>query len=157
VSVNASPAVPARTWVIATASGEAMTGYLPGWAEEDPSQAGVPAERLPAVLADITHYADMGGLIVPVVRAQDPAHDAPVMAVSIECKPFPEDGDPLTPVVNVQVTDDYWIKNLDPAGVADLGQRLRTLAERLITTVAPTLAAARTDWTRRHPAPDLHH
>ena len=155
MSVTVPPAAPARTWTITTAGGEAMTGHLPGWAEEDPSRAEVPAARLPAVLADITHHADMGGLIMPVSRAQDPAQDAPVLAVSIECKPFPEDGDPLTPVVNVQVTGDFWIKDLDPAAVTDLGQRLQTLADRLVTTVAPALTAARTDWARRHRAPGI--
>jgi hypothetical protein len=158
VSVTASPAASTRTWVVTTSSGEAVSGYLPGWAEHDPSTMDVAMGRLPAVLADITHHADLGGLIMPVARAQEPAQNAPVLAVSIQCKPFPEDGDPHIPVVNVQVTDDFWISDLDPAAVTDLGQRLRTLGERLVTTVAPTLATARTDWTHRHRTPGgTHH
>ena len=157
MSVTVSPAAPARRWVVATAGGEAVSGYLPGWAEQDPSTTDVAMGRLPAVLADITHHADMGGLVLPVSRAQEPAQDAPVLAVSIQCKPFPDDGDPPIPVVNVQVTDDFWIRDLDPDAVTDLGQRLRTLAERLATTVAPALTAARTDWTHRHRTPGGTH
>ena len=148
-----APAAAARRWAVTTGSGEAFTGYLPGWADEDPSATGVPAECLPVVLADITHHADMGGLVVPVSRAQERAQDAPVLAVHMECRPFLEDndGDVCIPVVSVQVTDDFWIRDLDPAAVIGLGQRLRALGDRLVTPVAPALAAARTDWTRQQP------
>jgi DNA-binding XRE family transcriptional regulator len=114
----------------------------------------VPPARLPVELADIIHCADFGGLITPVSRGRGPAETAAVLAVSIECKPFAVEDEPDVPVVNIQVADDLWIRNLDPAEVSDLGQRLGALAHQLILTVAPALAAAREDWTQRQPVPD---
>jgi hypothetical protein len=53
------------TWTITATSGLAVTGYLPPWAQEDPSEAGVPVGRLGKVLADICHWAEF-----PELRAQ---------------------------------------------------------------------------------------
>lgn len=52
-----APVVPGRSWVIATSSGYAATGYLPGWAEGDPSESGVTLERVGVKLADMCHRA----------------------------------------------------------------------------------------------------
>jgi hypothetical protein len=120
---------------------------LPWWAEDDPSRTGVRPERLHIELAAIAHQADRGGLILPVSHAVElAAQDTGVLVVTIDCVPFTEAGDPDLPVVNVQLVDDYWIRNLDPAGVTDLGRRLRALGDHLTDTVAPELAAARADW-----------
>jgi hypothetical protein len=145
------PPVPsARTWTVSTTSGEVVRGYLPWWAEDDPSRTGVRPDRLHLHLAGIVHQADRGGLLVPVAAGADPAQVSGVLVVTIDCIPFTEAGDPDLPVVNVQIVDDWWIKGLDPAGVTDLGQRLRALGDRLTGAVAPELAAARADWAERH-------
>lgn len=150
-----APAAPAaRTWAMSTTGGEVVRGYLPWWAEDDPTRTGVRPERLHIELAAIAHQADRGGMVVPVVQGMDAAQDAGVLAVTIDCVPFGEDGEPELPLVNVQLVDDWWIRDLDPAGVADLGRRLRALADRLTDTVAPELAAAREDWAARHHGDD---
>ena len=138
----------ARTWVVATVSGEAVTGYLPAWAEEDPSRSGVRPDRLHIALADIFHQAEVGGLVLPVVHGPGPAVEAGVLVVTVGCKPFGEDDEPRIPVVNVQVVDDFWLRDLDPDAVAGLGVRLQGLGRHLVGTVAPGLAAARADWAR---------
>jgi hypothetical protein len=153
VTATVPPGASALVWTVSTTDGESVRGPLPTWAADDPSRTDVPPWRLPAELADITHYADMGGLIMSVARGQDPAEAAAVLAVSMQCKPFPEDDEPGIPVVHIQITDDFWLKDLGPDAVADFGQRLRALADRLITTVAPALTAARADWARHYPTP----
>lgn len=35
-----------RTWQVTTTNGHTTTGYLPAWADEDPSRTGVPVGRL---------------------------------------------------------------------------------------------------------------
>ncbi len=143
-----------RTWAVSTTGGEVVRGYLPWWAEDDPTRTGVRPERLHIELAAIGHQANRGGLIVPVTQGVDPATDAGVFVVTIDCRPFGEDGDPDLPVVNVQVVDDWWITDLDPAGVTELGRRLRALADHLTDTVAPELTTARQDWTAHHHTDD---
>ncbi|MEC3993846.1 hypothetical protein VSR01_09950 [Actinacidiphila sp. DG2A-62] len=139
-----------RTWAVSTTSGEVVRGYLPWWAEDDPSRTGVRLDRLHHELAGILHQADRGGLLLPVAAGADPAQVSGVLVVTIDCIPFTEAGDPDLPVVNVQVVDDWWIKDLDPTGVTDLGRRLQALGDRLTGAVAPELAAARADWAARH-------
>lgn len=152
---GAVPAVSsARTWAISTVNGEIVRGYLPWWAEDDPTKTGVRPDRLHIELAGIAHQANRGGLLIPVTSGTGLALDAGVLVVTIDCVPFGEDGEPDLPVVNVQIVDDFWIRDLDPAGVVDLGQRLRALADRLTGTVASDLAAARADWADRHRADD---
>lgn len=144
--------LPLLTWAVSTSDGETVRGPLPAWAADDPSKTDVAPCRLAAELADITHYAEMAGLIMPVSRGQDPAEPSVVLSVSIQSKPFPEAGEPGIPMVHVQIADDFWITNLDPDAVAEFGQRLRALADRIITTAAPALTAARVDWARHYPA-----
>jgi hypothetical protein len=139
---------------VSTTGGEVVRGYLPGWAEDDPSRAGVHPDRLHFARAGIVHQANRGGLVVPVTPGAGPARDAGVLVVTIDCIPFAEDDDPDLPVVNVQIVDDWWIRNLDPAGVTDLGRRLCALGDRLTGTVAPELASARADWAQRHHGDD---
>ena len=142
----AQNAVPAGIWAVTTTGGECVSGYLPGWADADPSRSGVLPERLHVALADVVLEADMGGLVLPVVHGQGPVRDVGVLAVTMGCKPFGEDDEPRLPVVGVQVVEDFWIAGLDPEGVADLGQHLQSLGRHLLAAVAPKLAAARADW-----------
>jgi hypothetical protein len=53
-----------RTWTIATTNGPVVSGYLPDWAEDDPSESGVPVAGLSARLDDVWHRAPR----VPVVN-----------------------------------------------------------------------------------------
>lgn len=160
-SVETEPVIPvysggepraARTWAVGTTSGVRVTGCLPEWAGEDPSASDVAPDCLDVVLADIVHQASRGGLVLPVTRAQDLAQEAGVLVVTIDWAPFRGAGDGGVPVVNVQVVDDVWLKNLDPAGVAEFGRRLRSLADLLTGPVAVELAAVRADWADRHAA-----
>ena len=50
-----------RVWVVATTDGESVRGYLPAWAEDDPSATDVGPERLHLQLTDIQHQAHLGG------------------------------------------------------------------------------------------------
>ncbi|MBM9508054.1 DUF6907 domain-containing protein [Actinacidiphila acididurans] len=143
----------ARAWVVATDTGEAVRGYLPAWASQDPSLAGVPIGELHLVLADLVLESDATGLVLPVVQGQEPALYRPVFAVTIACKPFGEDDEPCIPTAAVQIVDDFWLTGLDPGAIEALGHQLRGLADKLITHTAPMLAAARTDWAKHHPVP----
>jgi hypothetical protein len=141
---------PGRTWTITTTSGLTVSGYLPGWAEEDPSQSGVALERLGLELADITHEAPCPGQMLPVVSGSGPAEEAEVFWGTIVCHPFTEDPEPRLPVVNVRIIDDYWTTDLGPAELADLAKKLRAQANRLDNEVRPALIAARDDWATHH-------
>lgn len=142
-----------RTWAVTTTSGLAVRDYLPYWAENDPSCGGVRPERLDVALDDVVLEADAGGLVLPVVHGQAPAEQAAVLAVTLVCKPFGQEGEQRLPVADVQLVDDFWLKGLDPQGARDFGQRLRDLGNLLVNQVAPALEAARTDWLRHHPVP----
>ncbi|WP_405583699.1 DUF6907 domain-containing protein [Streptomyces sp. NBC_01190] len=148
VGSSSSVLAPGRTWAITTTSGSTTTGYLPGWAGEDPSTADVPIDRLPLELADVAHRADVGGLVMPVSHAEEEAEEAGVLVVTIGCKPFDgnEDSPSRVPVMNVQIVDDFWIRDLDPAGAVAFGERLRVLGELVMSQAAGLLAAARSDW-----------
>lgn len=143
----------ARTWVVTTTTGLTLRDHLPEWAQTDPTRDGVRPEQLDAAMADVVLEADAGGLVLPVVHGQDPAEQAAVLAVTIVCKPFGQQDEPRTPVVDVQLVEDYWLKGLDPQGITDFGQRLSALGHLLVHRVAPDLQSARDDWARHHPAP----
>jgi hypothetical protein len=144
-----SPLVPSgRTWAITTVSGYTASGYLPDWAQEDPSKTGVAPDRLPIELSDMTHEASFGGQFVRVCPgAEDPGEDSVVLIALMQCSPFVED-DPgaRVPLVNVQIFDDIWIMNLDPSGVAEVAEKFHSFAELLVNKVAPELSAARAEW-----------
>ncbi|WP_307795341.1 helix-turn-helix domain-containing protein [Actinacidiphila acididurans] len=148
-----TPTAKARSWAVTTTSGLTVRDHLPDWADSDPSRDGVRPEHLDAVLADVVLETDTGGLILPVVHGQDPAEQAAVLAVTLTCKPFGQSDEPRIPVADVQLVDDFWLKGLDPQGITDFGQRLRTLGHALIHQVGPALEAARADWSRHHPTP----
>lgn len=57
----ATPTSDQRSWTISTSSGVEASGYLPEWAEKDPTDTGVPLERFSIALADITHRAPFEG------------------------------------------------------------------------------------------------
>ncbi|WP_328917026.1 MULTISPECIES: DUF6907 domain-containing protein [unclassified Streptomyces] len=142
---------PAKTWTLTTTNGYAATGHLPAWAEEDPTETGVPLDRLSAQLADITHRAAFNGLCLPVVNGNGPAQEAEILSGTLECVPYADAPEPNVPVVNLRIIDDHWITGLDPTALTDLATTLRTHADHLDHHINPALTAARTDWTTHHP------
>jgi hypothetical protein len=77
-------------WTITAVDGTVTSGYLPAWAEDDPSEAGVPVELLPERLARIGHRSffegRMMGLATPGTRGR-PEEEA-VFEGSIDCVPY---------------------------------------------------------------------
>jgi hypothetical protein len=146
------------TWTIATTHDLAVTGYLPAWADDDPSTTQVPLGLLHVRLADICHRAVFEGL--PLQVRSPPSHgeagqlaQEQVLWGTIDCTPYAEDPEPRIPVVNLAVIEDYWINHLDPDELTEIATALRIQADRLDHEVRPALIAARTDWTQHHPAP----
>jgi hypothetical protein len=141
----------ASTWSVTTTTGFTVSGHLPAWADEDPSESGVPLGRLSIVLEDVGHRSSFEGQLLP---ARSPACEGDaaghILWGSIDCNPYVEDPAPRVPVANVALVADYWINDLDPAGVADLAAKLRAQADRLDDEVRPALVAARADWAAHH-------
>ncbi len=141
-----------REWTITTTSGVTVSGYLPRWAQEDPSEVDVPPEELAARLADITHHVDFPGQMLDSYSPGNPtSHDAPleILRSSIDCNPYATGSDPRCPVVNIRIAGEFWLTDLGPKEVAGLVAKLRTLADRLDRDIIPTLDNARSDWTNR--------
>lgn len=139
-----------RTWSIVTTSGLTVSGYLPVWAESDPSTSGVSLEELAVLLTEVDHCTGFDGVPLGV---EDGGFDGDVQQISffrgsIDCHPFMEDPGPRVPLANIEVLPGHWLHRLDPAAVASLSATLRTLADRLDTELRPALVAARDDWAR---------
>jgi hypothetical protein len=142
---------PGRRWTLTTNGGHVTSGYLPGWAEEDPSAADVPLDHLALRLDDICHREPFDGKLLRLARGgYGPGEVALVFAGHIECRPDPDEGRPALPVVNVHLLDDVWAPALDPAALADFAATLRSQADRLERDVLPRLIAYREDWTEHH-------
>ncbi|WP_335970921.1 DUF6907 domain-containing protein [Streptomyces sp. CA2R106] len=146
-------ASPARKWVITTTAGEQVSGYLPDWAAEDPSEQDVPAEELATRLADVCHYREFPGQALQAYSPGNPS-DAPeeleVMSSSITCAPYTPAPELALPVATVRVAGEYWMTDLDPAGLAEVIQGLRAVADRLDGVVIPQLNDIRAEWAAHH-------
>jgi hypothetical protein len=144
------------TWAITTARGCTATGYLPPWAKEDPSETGVPHDRLSLRLADVSHYANFPGQLLPVsspgcIPCAVPAgHQEEVLRGSLDCNPYDDDPGLRIPVANIEVVADHWLTGLGPDDLAGLAAKLRTQADRLDHEIRPALVAAREDWADHH-------
>lgn len=140
-----------RTWSISTTNGCTTLGYLPDWAQGDPSRKGVAPDRLAVELSDITHEASFGGQFMRVCSgAECPGEESAVLIAYMQCSPFAGDGSAASvPLVSVQILDDVWIANLDPSGVVEAAEKFRSFADLLVNTVAPALSAAQADWAAR--------
>jgi hypothetical protein len=154
---TADTSVRGRTWHISTLCGCTVSGYLPAWAEDDPTATGVPFELLPILLDDVNHTASFDGQLVPVhspVSRREPSHSEEeyIFRAHIACRPYTEDPEPRLPIVNIEIVGDLWINGLDPAGLAELASTLRAQADRLDHEVRSALVAAREDWAARHSA-----
>jgi hypothetical protein len=145
---------PGRTWSISTTGSVTLTGYLPPWADEDPSQSDVPLDELSVKLIDLAHWQPFDG---QRMRIHNPAHaDGAGLAVEeslfdghIACYPYSEDPQERTPYANVRVVDDLWLNHLTPDGLTRLTAQLRAQADHIEKAVTPILEAARNDWTAR--------
>ncbi|MFJ1585507.1 DUF6907 domain-containing protein [Streptomyces sp. NPDC088197] len=147
------PARPGRTWEIASTDNYTATGYLPTWAEDDPSTSGVSLARLFVLLGDMCHQAHFDGQRMRVAHAREPGEESAVFSGTIDCTPYAEDTAGRLPVANVWIVDDYWVNGLDPTGLATFAAQLRAQADYLDREVYPLLVAARAEWTARHAGP----
>lgn len=137
------------TWQLGTTSDFAVSGYLPSWAEEDPSQDGVEITDLGVKLADIVHSTAIPGQYMRLSTTDAPAERSVILSGSIDCRPYAADPDRRVPVANLQLVDDYWMHDLDPDQLAEIAVTLREQADHLYQVVRPSLVAARADWTAR--------
>jgi hypothetical protein len=140
------------TWTITTTTGYTAAGYLPPWAEDDPSATDVPPQHFATELADITHHQPFPGQRMTVALTDALGTETVILSGSIDCAPYSEDPAARLPVVNLQLVDDYWLHNLDPDQLVTIATQLRTQADHLDHEVCPALIAAREDWTTHHRA-----
>jgi hypothetical protein len=148
---TSTPEMPRRIWTVTTINGQDVIGYLPPWAEDDPSRTGVPVEQLGKVLADICHSTEFSGQGIRVSLTDAPGTDTVILGGSIDFHPYTDNPDlPVAaagvPVAHLQIVDDYWIHDLDPWALGVIAAKLRAQADRLDHEVRPALTAARADW-----------
>ncbi|BBA99487.1 hypothetical protein RVR_6129 [Actinacidiphila reveromycinica] len=146
----------ARAWKITTTNGISTSGYLPDWAEEDPSATGLDPRELHVTLADIGHRSPFHGVALNAFTRDggtEQAHEIDAFQGEIVCHPFPDADVPdgaLLPTVNVQLTPDCWLIGLGPQQLGALAAKLRAHADLLDGDVRPRLVAAREDWSVHH-------
>lgn len=140
------------TWTITTTDGTVNEGYLPDWAEDDPTEIDVPVEELPQRLALVNHRTFFEGPLMPVTAPDlwDGPQDEPVLEGSIDCNPHDPDPRHRIPVANLQLAEGRWILGLDPQQLTEIATKLRAHADLLDQKIRPALVAARDDWAGRH-------
>jgi hypothetical protein len=159
-ATNAASSLPvsdeARTWKITTTNGITVYGYLPGWAEDDPSESGVEPRLLDVTLADIRHRYSFDDVTSPLITCDGDAEDTEGLApffCEIECHPHADrevaDG-PLVPVLNVQITPDCSTTCRETSELTALIADLRVHVDYLENDVLPNFVAVREDWAARH-------
>ncbi|WP_328459491.1 DUF6907 domain-containing protein [Streptomyces sp. NBC_00448] len=116
---------PGARWTITTTTGLKVTGYLPAWAAEDPSEAGVLVEQLGARLSDISHHAAFRDQFIDA----DDGRGQQILSGSIDCNPYAEDPEPRVPTAAVNVTSVCRVGDLDPDGLAKFSAQLRAARE----------------------------
>jgi hypothetical protein len=142
------PVLPGRIWTITATDDTTASGYLPGWAEEDPSRTGVPPAAFRNAVHDVIHRAHFDGqLLRPARGGYGPGADTWALNGTIECIPDTDDGTPPIPVANVHIIEDFWLTGLGPADLSALAAQLRAQADRLENDVRPRLIAYRADWS----------
>lgn len=143
---------PGRTWTIASLEGDVARGYLPGWAEEDPSRIGIAPERMRHAVHDVIHREPFDGQLLRLAEGgYGPGEQTWVLSGNIECIPEPGEDEQPVPVVNVHLIEDFWLTGLGPREVAVLAAQLRAQADRLEQEVRPRLVAYRADWAAHQP------
>lgn len=138
-------------WTITATDGTAASGYLPEWAEDDPTETGVPPEELDRRLVLVNHRTFFEGPLASVTAPDlwDGAEDEPLFEGSIDCNPHDPDARLRIPVVNLRVAEGRWILGLTPEGLGDIAGKLRAQADLLEGKVRAALVAARDDWAVR--------
>jgi hypothetical protein len=71
-AVQPSPFSTPGLWTITAVDGTTAFGFLPSWAEDDPSETGVPLELFPVHLAHITHRTFHDGLMLHMLTPNSP-------------------------------------------------------------------------------------
>lgn len=148
-----SDASTVRRWTITMTTGETISGRLPAWATDDPSENGVLPEELAARLADINYSKQFPGQVLRVYSpASRDGRSTPVEVLhsSIDCNPYAPDPDPRTPVANIHLAGECWLTDLGPGELGQLAKGLRVVADRLDHDVIPALIDARTEWAAHH-------
>ncbi|UWE10823.1 DUF6907 domain-containing protein [Actinacidiphila bryophytorum] len=149
------PAPPGRSWNLTTSDGDTATGYLPGWAEEDPSRTDVPPGALRAAVYDVIHRAPFDGQLIRFAKGgYGQGESFWVLAGNIECIPEADADQPSDPVVNIHLIEDFWLSGLGPEELATFAAKLRAQADLLDRDIRPQLIACRADWAARHGASD---
>lgn len=136
------------TWTITTTDGTKTTGYLPTWAEDDPTEVDVPPEELPQSLSLINHRTFFEGQLMPVTAPDlwEGAQEEPVFEATIDCSPHDLEPHRRVPLVNLQIVDGRWVLGLGPKALAEVAATLRAHADLLDQKILPALIAARDDW-----------
>ncbi|MFI0937439.1 ATP-binding protein [Streptomyces sp. NPDC021020] len=140
------------TWTITTTDGTVNEGYLPEWAEDDPTEVDVPPDELAQRLALVNHRTFFEGPLMPVIAPGlwDGPQDEPVLEGSIDCNPHDPDPRHRVPAVNLQLAEGRWILGLDPHQLTEIAAKLREHADLFDQKICPALVAARDDWAARH-------
>jgi len=159
---------PGGSWTLTATDGWVVSGYLPGWADQDPSEADVPAEELSARLAEICHYQDFPGqrlrftvvsdnpafsVLSDLLPGPPPCTESDEIEAflgGIVCRALDDGSASHAPTVNMDILPGYVMDALTPDDLADLAVKLRAQADRIECDIRPKLIAAREDWTTQH-------
>lgn len=140
-----------RAWTLTTNNGVRAHGYLPQWADHDPSEDNLSFSQLRLRATDVTHTKYFPGQPM-TVNAPDEGgreiYEEEVFRPQISCRPSDDDPAEQMPHATVTVVEDHIIEHLDPQGVTDLATKLRAQASRL-DQVSRELAVARADWATK--------
>jgi len=139
-----------RQWTLRTDTGATVSGYLPAWAQEDPSQDNVPVDKLRFRLTDLTHEREYDAPRITVHAPLGPDGamediDSRLFAPQIWCGPHSDYPEERTPYALITVLEDCVLDHQGPKDVASLAAKLRAQAA-VLDRVAVDLAAARADW-----------
>jgi hypothetical protein len=141
------PVPPGGKWTITTVNGITASGYLPGWADNDPSRTDVSAADLHPEIEGIIHRAPFDGQAVQLLPVESgPGKEGEIFGGAIVCIPDSEGPEPAEPYVEIQIVGDAWFTGLGPDDVATVAAALRAQADRLDHDVRPRLIAYRNDW-----------
>ncbi|WUF62428.1 hypothetical protein OG530_19135 [Streptomyces decoyicus] len=146
---------PGETWTLSVRGGGVFTGYLPPWADENPTETDVPAADLTFKLKDIAHQQYILGaplnVFTPAGCTEEPGvYEEHVLSGYMSVAPHSEDTREHAPAVSLQLVEDHWLQDLGPDELADVIAKLRQQADRL-AGVHAHLIQARADWATHAP------
>ncbi|WP_335982035.1 DUF6907 domain-containing protein [Streptomyces sp. CA2R106] len=146
-----------RTWRVTATNGVTVSGYLPPWAYEDPSESDVHPVALPVGLArlELFRYFDgvPGSLVGPGDGTDEDGYTTPFGALTCHpCADRETPDRPVHPVLTIQVSDTEETVCTDPDELAALITRLRAHTDYLDQHVRPAFTTIREDWRTHHRA-----